>query len=326
MKKFWPMLFCILSLLTAEPMEQRTRILMGTYVTVTLPSGHNREISHTFKLLKDIEGSLSTFDRNASLYRLNHTHRISYDACLAEALERSKVYYEKTQGYFDVTIGSISKKLYHFGEARTYSPSKVQLEKAPLNIDGIHISKKYIMTDTDITVDLGGMGKGYGADKAAAYLLEQNISRGIIALSGDIRCLGPCKVYLQSPFSEQTFARTEARVPDLSVSTSGTYRRYAAKKSEHHLIDPKTAEQEKTFVSVSLFSRADNSTIDAYATAVAVMPKKKALAFLKSHQQIGYVLVETDGTVIYGNLEPFIYIKWRKKPAGFAIPTTIHKP
>ncbi|BAF72807.1 FAD:protein FMN transferase [Sulfurovum sp. NBC37-1] len=298
-----------LFLFAEKPMLTRMQMLMGTYATITLPKNSNREISKTFELIGEIEHSLSTYDHTAMLYQLNVTHKVPYDSYLAEALRLSKHYYRDTDGYFDVTIGSISKNLYHFGEEKPLSPDKKALKNAPLNIDGVHIDQAFITTDKNITLDLGGIGKGYAVDKAAAYLSERNITDGIVALSGDIRCIGTCKIYLQSPFTEETFAKVTSKVPDLSVSTSGTYRRYATKKSEHHLIDPKTASQGKAFVSVSLFTRTYNTKIDAYATAVSVMPKAKALQFLKEHNEIGYVLIEPDGNVISGNLETLLDIK-----------------
>ncbi len=297
-------------LLAEEILLSRTRSLMGTYVTLSLPEKDNTQISASFDLIQKIEDSLSTYDPNAKLSILNQTHKIPYDRYLAEAITLSKGYYKETNGYFDITIGSISKKLYHFGEEKTCSPSKARLKSAKLNIDGIHISETNITTDDGIIVDLGGMGKGYAVDKVATYLAEQNISQGIIALSGDIQCLHRCELFLQSPFGEYTFAKIESKIKNLSISTSGTYRRYATKNSEHHLINPKTATPEKDFVSVSLFTHADNSKIDAYATAVSVMPKEKALDFLKKHKEIGYVLVEPDGKVIFGNLEKFLKIAW----------------
>ena len=288
---------------------------MGTYVSITLPETDNDAISASFDLVQSIEDSLSTYDPDATLSRLNSTHTVPYDSCLAEAIELSKSYYKETNGYFDITIGSISKKLYHFGEEKTYSPSKKALQKAVLNIDGVHLNETNIRTEPHIVVDLGGMGKGYAVDKVAKYLRERNISQGVIALSGDIQCLNSCELYLQSPFSEATFAKVCTLHPHTSISTSGTYRRYATKKSEHHLINPKTASQGRAFVSVSLFTLGDNSRIDAYATAVSVMPKEKALTFLKAHKEIGYVLVEPEGSVLSGNLKALINITWDlKKP------------
>jgi len=119
-----------------------------------------------------------------------------------------------------------------------------------------------------------------------------------------------CDFALQSPFSEQTFATLTSNIPNLSISTSGTYRRYVKDKTHNHLINPKTATQGKAFVSVSLFTNAANAKIDAYATALSVMPKQKALAFLKAHDEIGFVLVESNGEIVYGNLEKFVSIQW----------------
>ena len=305
--------FTVPALCADNTLLSRTRSLMGTYVSISLEGQHNKEISTSFGLIQQIENSLSTYDSNATLAKLNKIHSVPFDDYLAEAIILSKNYYKETNGYFDITIGSISKKLYHFGEKKTYSPTQKELKNAKLNINGVHIDSETLKSDEGIVVDLGGMGKGYAVDKVAVYLKEQNITTGIIALSGDIQCLHLCELYLQSPFSEATFAKVTAKIPNLSTSTSGTYRRYATKKSEHHLINPKTATQGKAFVSVSLFTRSDNSKIDAYATAVSVMPRNEALSFLKRHKKIGYVLVEANGNVLFGNLNELVQIEWQKK-------------
>ena len=294
------------TLYSNDELISRTRSLMGTYVTISLPQENNNKISSSFDLIQNIEDSLSTYDPNATLSKLNKDHNVRYDHFLAESIKLSKSYYVETNGYFDITIGSISKKLYHFGEERTYSPSKEELKEAHLNIDGIYIDKQTIKSDKNIIIDLGGMGKGYAVDKVVSYLKEQNISEGIVALSGDIHCLNVCEIYLQSPYSTQTFAKIISKNSNLSISTSGTYRRYATTIEEHHLINPKTALQGRAFVSVSLFTRANNSKIDAYATAVSVMPIDKALAFLKKLDDIGFIIVDSQSKIIYGNLDKLL--------------------
>ncbi|TNF43425.1 MAG: FAD:protein FMN transferase, partial [Epsilonproteobacteria bacterium] len=299
-----------LLLLAQDTLQTRTQVLMGTFVDITLPQEYNQEMTKSFELLKRIEDSLSTYDPNATLAKLNKTHHVASDTYLSEAIKLSKTYYDESNGFFDITIGSISKKLYHFGEEKTYSPSKQALQNAYLNINGIHIDDHSIRTDKNITIDLGGMGKGYGVDKVTDYLKEQNITEGIVALSGDIRCLNSCEIYLQSPYSQQTFAKITSKHSDLSISTSGTYRRYAKTKDEHHLINPKTASQGREFVSVSLFTTANNTKIDAYATAISVMPKDTALAFLKDQKDIGFVIVDNQGKILYGNITDLLDIEW----------------
>lgn len=303
-------LFLLPLILCSGEMQTRTQALMGTYVHISLPSQHNAHISESFQYIKNIENALSSYDKNALVYTLNQDHKVPYNPYLSQALQASQQYHKDTDGYFDITIGSISKTLYHFGEQNDTLPSKDALQNAKLDIDAIHISDKIITTDFNITVDLGGMGKGYAVDKVASELGEQNIIQGIIALSGDIRCLDICKFELQSPYSEQTFARLTSQIPQLSISTSGTYRRYVKTQEHHHLINPKTASQGREFVSVSLFTKANNAKIDAYATAVSVMPRKKALDFLKNHQEIGFILVDKRGKILYGNVKELATLTW----------------
>lgn len=319
-------LFLLPLFLFSQKLQTRTQALMGTFVHISLPSQHNTQISQSFNLIKQIEHSLSSYDSKAMVYTLNHTHKVPYDTTLAEALQASQRYYHDTHGYFDITIGSISKALYHFGEENSAIPTAKALKEATLNIDAMEINVSTISTEKHITIDLGGMGKGYTVDKVVDFLTEQNISKGIIALSGDIRCLNICNFEIQSPFSEQTFAQLSAKIPQLSISTSGTYRRYIKDPIHNHLINPKTKTQGKAFVSVSLFTQGDNAKIDAYATAISVMPRKKALMFLKAHDEIGFVLVERTGNIIYGNLEKFVSLRWIDYKEKATIPNSSKKP
>jgi len=311
--------------LLSQEMRTRTQALMGTFVHITLEEKYNTKISQSFNLIRAIEHSLSSYDKKALVYQLNHTHKITPNTYITEVLKKAKQYYQDSQKYYDITIGSISKNLYHFGEKHSSIPSKNALQHAQLNVHAIEMNATTISTHKNITIDLGGIGKGYAVDKVVDFLKKQNISHGIIALSGDIRCLGLCDFELQSPFSEQTFAQLNSKILQLSISTSGTYRRYIKDKAHNHLINPKTAKQGKTFVSVSLFTHADNTKIDAYATAISVMPKKKALAFLKAHDEIGFVLVEHNGKIMYGNLEKFVTLKWLNYKEKATMPKSTKK-
>jgi thiamine biosynthesis lipoprotein len=289
----------------AQETQTRTQAMMGTFVTLTLPTEF---IPKTFEQIKVLESVLSSYDSKALVYILNHHHKVISHKYLLEALLLSKRYYHETDGYFDITIGAISKDLYHFGEENETIPSLLSMQEASLNIKGIYLYDKMIITDKNISIDLGGMGKGYIVDKISLWLNEQNISQGVIALSGDIRCLDLCDFDLQSPYSEESFAKLQSKVPNLSISTSGTYRRYIKNKKNHHLLNPKIASQGQDFISVSLFSLANNSQIDAYATAISVMPKAKAYAFLEAHSEIGFILVESGGKVVLGNYENLIEV------------------
>lgn len=317
-------LFILPLLLLSQDSLTRTQAIMGTFVHITLPKEQNKAISVSFAQLKELEASLSSYKPHL-VYQLNQTHAIPYNPTLDHAIKLSKQFYKETYGYFDISIGSISKSLYHFGEEHNSVPSTKALQSAKRNIEGIFINEHNISTEQGIVLDLGGMGKGYGVDRVVERLGEQNIRQGIVALSGDIRCLDICTFELQSPYSEQTFATLIAKIPQLSISTSGTYRRFVGTEENHHLINPKTATQGRDFVSVSLFTPANNAKIDAYATAISVMPLDVALAFLKDHDEVGFVLIKSNGEIVYGNLEKFVSFTWRDYKEKATIPSKTKK-
>lgn len=288
--------------------SSRSQVIMGTFSTITLEQNHQDKIQKGFDLFKKIEKSLSSYDKNASVYQLNHQKILSPDNFLRELLVMSQKMHQKSEGYFDVTIGSVTKKLYHFGEKERI-PSSKELENAKVDIKGIEEINGMLRLKKGVTLDFGGIGKGYAVDKVSDFFNEQNISKGRVALSGDIRCLDRCIFEIQSPFEEnKTLMSFESKISNLAISTSGTYRRYIKEKTHHHLINPKTKKQGRAFVSVTILTHADNAKADAIATAVSVMPKEKALEFLKK-EGVGFILVEPNGIISKGNIKGFVRLQ-----------------
>ncbi len=288
---------------------QRQQVIMGTFSSITLEKKYNNEIQKGFKLLKSIEKSLSSYNKTALLYKLNQNKKVKADTYLLQAIQKSQKYHKLTNGYFNIAIGSITRELYHFGEEETV-PNKEAVAYAKTNINSIKIEDHIISIDKDTTLDLGGMGKGYGVDKVANYYREKNISHGIIALSGDIQALHPTSIYIDSPFLDKPFAKLQTLQANTSISTSGTYRRYVQSQEHHHLINPKSKKQGRSFVSITLITKQNNSLIDAMATAIGVMPSEEALNFLEQHPSIGFILLRPNGNVLYGNLEGLVKLIW----------------
>ena len=123
----------------------RTQAIMGTFVHITLSKEHNKAISTSFTQLKELEASLSSYVPHL-VYQLNQTHTVPYNPTLAHAITLSKDYYNDTNGYFDITIGSISKSLYHFKEENSTIPTQKALQNAKHNIEGIFIHEHNIGT------------------------------------------------------------------------------------------------------------------------------------------------------------------------------------
>ncbi len=307
MKLLFALLF-ISTLLFSEMLE-RTQMLMGTFVTITLPQENKEALQKSFEIVRSVENALSSYDKNADIYRLNHEREVAISSYTYKALLLSQQYYKESDGYFDITVGSITKDLYHFGEHERVAKNS-ELNVAKIDLNGLHFTPKRAWLDNGITVDLGGMGKGFGVDRVADFLKEQNITQGKIALSGDIRCLDICTIAVQNPFGESTVAKFITKQPNTAISTSGNYRRYIESKTNNHLIDPKRKASQQTFASITLLSHGSSADIDAYATAASVMPLKKAISFL-DNLELGYVLVTTSGKeYVSDKLDTFVKT-WR---------------
>ena len=281
-----------LLLKATEPLCQRSQMLMGTFASISLPCDQMHYAQGAFEILKDVEHALSDYNPQALLYQLNHKGHIVADAYLLEALRLSRRYYKESGGAFDITVGSITRGLYHFGEQEQI-PSKQALQEANLNMQAISFDGPKVHLKENILLDLGGMGKGYGVDKAIAYLKAQGMSRAVVALSGDIRCLHRCKLGILDPFSSQVLFYFRMKNRDMGISTSGNYRRFVKDSQHNHLINPKTKVSQQTFASITLIASLPNADLDAYATAASVMSFQNALKFLKA-KDLEYYLITTD--------------------------------
>jgi len=291
--KLLSLVFLVSSVFAQEALVKRTQVMMGTYVSISLPQGKTELSTLAFSRLKEVELALSSYDENAQIYQLNHNHKVKLSKDSFEALCLSKQYYEQSNGYFDITIGSITKGLFHFGEEERL-PSEYELQMAKLNFHGLHFDKYSAWTQEGIVIDLGGMGKGFGVDKAVEAL--NGVNQAVVALSGDIYCIGTCKMAIANPFDEGLVASFSMQ--DRAISTSGNYRRYVKNSNYNHLINPKKRESQRTFASITLVSNThSNSDLDAYATASSVMPYGESLRFLKKIK-VGYLLVRNSKELV----------------------------
>jgi len=279
----------LLCALQADTLQTRQKLSMGTIAELSAHDG--AVIQKGFDALDAVEHALSSYDENAEIYRLNKTLHVSMSPLTYEALSLCKTYYEQSGGAFDITIGSVTRGAYRFGEEERL-PSDAELRSRRVGFAALEFNATDARLPEGYRVDLGGMGKGFGVDKAYGAYRDANATEGMIALSGDIRCVGMCEISVQNPFGEGTIARFKSLRPGLAVSTSGNYRRYVGSKTNNHLIDPKTRQSEKTFASVTLFSYGSNADIDAWATAASVMTYDDALRFL-DERGVGYFIITT---------------------------------
>ncbi len=283
----------LLMIYTALFAYERTAFLMGTYVTVKTQKQNSELVQRAFEEVRSIEESLSTYKKNSLVYRLNEDKRVVADEYLKEILTLSKQMYEKSNGYFNVAVGSITKELYGFGEAERL-PSDTQLQKANVSFLVRYGRNDQVSIPQNVKLDFGGIAKGYAVDRVGRLFEKEGVFFAVIALSGDIRCIGSCRVSVDSPWEKEgSIAVIQSDEPFLAVSTSGIYRRYVQQQRNNHIINPYTKHPQEEIVSLTLFGPFSNAYLDAMATAVTAMGLQKALVFLR-HSELNYVLATRD--------------------------------
>ena len=241
-----------------------TRFMLDTVVTLTA-SCDSKTLDGAFELCKEYENLFSRTIENSDVYKLNHSDGfIDVDEHTANVINRAIYYGNLSNGKFDITIYPVSS-LWDFNNQ--IIPSRDEISAALKNVDyqSIETTENTINLNGK-QIDLGGIAKGYIADRLLEYFKQNNVSSGIIDLGGNIVAFGDDSytIGIKKPFSENEISAT-LRVKNKSIVTSGTYERYIASDIMlyHHILDPKTGHAcETDLVSATIVS---DSSIDADA-------------------------------------------------------------
>jgi thiamine biosynthesis lipoprotein len=144
-------------------------------------------------------------------------------------------------------------------------------------------------TDPDVALDLGGIAKGYGVDRAVDALRARGVTQAVVNVGGDLYALGvaagggPWRVGIRSPEDPRRLAG-ELEVSDAAVATSGDYLQYFSYRGQryHHLLDPHTAAPRRTPVRSVTVVAGTCLVADAAATAVFGSSRARAETVLRS--------------------------------------------
>lgn len=281
---------------------ERTKYIMGTYISVNLPKQYKDFFKPTFDIFKSVDKKFSKYNPESYVYKLNKEKKAKLDKTFKKLLDISLKIYKETDGYFDITLGNITKKYGRFFQTTENSTKNIN----NTGIKNIVIKNGYIYLKKNISLDFGGIGKGYSVDLASDFLEKNGIKKAIIKASGEIRCFDICEIFIRNPFGKGVIASFKTKIPHTSISTSGDYEKFIKTKENNHLINPKSKKPQKIFSSITLIGEKNNTYLDAYATSVSVMPLEKALSFLNK-KNLAFIIIKKDGTIIKSkNLDQFI--------------------
>ena len=284
---------------------EKSNIVMDTVVTLSAYGANSKEaVEESFKRLNEINEMASTNISTSDIYKINSSSGIEYVKVRPEILkmiETSIEYSKLSDGAFDITIGPIIN-LWGIGTDNEKIPSEEEI-KSKLQLvgyDKISINENdssVRLEKQGMSIDLGGITKGFAVDEVLKIYKKYNIENGLINLgSSSIYALGKNKdnndwsVGIKNPRSEEANEYMGViKLSDESLSTSGDYERYFIKdnKRYHHIIDPKTGYPvDNSVISDTIVVNDDTQNsgmqADILTTTVYTLGSEKGLKLINS--------------------------------------------
>ena len=292
---------------------------LGTSITLQIFGARDKNIiNDSFNLIDHYEDLLTVNRDESEVMDVNHAagkHPVqvssgTYDL-IKLAVEKSRENFG-----FNALIGPVVK-LWAIGFKGAHVPTDDQIKERMKLIDPFSVD----LNDTDQTVflkksgmelDLGGIAKGWIADRIKDFWMAYGVHAGIINLGGNIllvgdspkRTSGQWSVGVQDPKEPRGNNIASVMVPECSAVTSGTYERYLVVDGHkyHHLIDPRTGYPVETdLAGVTTFTKY---SVEAEIECKRLFFAGKPLAgWHDDPDRIGAVFVYNDEHVEYDNFQ-----------------------
>jgi FAD:protein FMN transferase len=296
---------------------ERTHETMGTEIRLTAVSADEAAtvaaFSQVFADFDRLDRLLSVWKPESEVVRLNAAagdHPVPVSTDTREVLRAAREVSEWTEGAFDVTFGALTG-LWKFDaqdqDGSVPDPREVQarlplVDYRKLTID--ETAGTAFLASKGMKVHLGGIGKGYAVDRAAAILRSHGLRDFMIQAGGDLYVGGmkdgrPWKLGIRDPRgpADQLFATVE--LTDGTFSTSGDYERFFFKDGRryHHILDLKQGEPARLSRSVTLVT---NKAViaDALAKGVFILGPVRGLALVERIPDVEAVIVGAGNEVV----------------------------
>ena len=154
-------------------------------------------------------------------------------------------------------------------------------------------------------MDVGGIAKGWIADRLSALLAERGLDSFVVNLGGNVMARGqkpdgsPWRVGLQDPRDKGSIVGA-VTVRDASAVTSGVYERCFERDGAfyHHILDPKTGFPVETDAAGATVVARRSIDAEGYSTTLLALGIERGLAFARERDAIlGAYFVDRDGKV-----------------------------
>ena len=299
---------------SGEDFIRSTDFKLNTVVTITIYDSDDEELlTKCMSLCDKYEKIFSRTRTDSELYKLNHrelpraegqenTYLLSEE--LAELLSVGLTYTELSNGAFDVSLAPLTE-LWDFTSEDPSVPDDADIQSALSRCGAENVSlngQKITLPSDDTAFDLGGIAKGYIADRIKDFLVSEGVKSATVNLGGNVLCIGskpdgsPFKIGIQKPFADRNDTADVVEITGRSVVSSGIYERYFEEDGVlyHHILNPKTGYPcDNGLIAVTILS--DRSVDgDALSTACFALGYEKGMEFIESIPDTEAIFITED--------------------------------
>jgi len=284
--------------------------LMGNHFELTVVANDEKwaheRIDAGVAEIQRIERLLTTFSDDSETNLINQNAGISPVVVSAETfdlIERSLRISQVTQGAFDITYGSIDKRLWNFDQQMTSLPDKETAKNMVrlINFHNVILDRKkrtVFLKEKGMRIGFGGIDKGYAAERAKLVMKQQGVESGVVNASGDLIAWGfqpngsPWTVGIANPDAKHNVF-SYMSITDMAVATSGNYEKFVMidGKKYSHTINPRTGLPVTGIKSVTIIT-TNAEIADAMATPVMIMGIRTGLDMIDQIKDIEAVIID----------------------------------
>lgn len=261
------------------------------------------------QLFEQANMSMSLYDENSLLSRVNRAETDSVDIHIAHCIELAHEVSEMSGGVYDVTVKPLSKAygfLYDNADVEINVDSLLQF----VGYKKIKVENGRLIREVEgVQIDLNSIAKGYIVDLVAEMVRAKGAQNYMVEIGGEVMCGGVnpkgekwvigIDVPEDGSFVAGKQLQAKVAFTEMGLATSGNYRKfYYNDKGEKivHTINPLTGKTNPSNL-LSATVVADNCAMaDALATMLMAMGLDDAKEFLQTNQKYaGYLIYGVEG-------------------------------
>jgi thiamine biosynthesis lipoprotein len=286
------------------------RPLMGTLVSMTVEGPRRdvleRGVNDAYREMSRLSDMMNHYNPDSAVSQINRAagaQPVTVPRELMEVLAMARRVSERSEGAFDITVGSL--KVWRFNPEDPAMPSPEEIRHALPLVNFRHVmlnekNRTVLLKQYGMRIDLGGIAKLYILDAGMQVLKQRGITHAMVNGGGDVAVMGshqgrPWRIGIRHPRRGDVLLGT-VELTQGWVVTSGDYERYFFRdgKRYHHILDPRTGYPAEGPQQVTLVAN-DIGRVNGYTLAIMVRGAEWGRALIAQTPGLSGLIVDQAG-------------------------------